>query len=84
MKMTVLAYIIASIIRGYRFRKEARRLENIVRAARFAYKDKANAISTCSKSRSFNTASAQRQKARGYAGIRRARSSIWGLEIVPI
>ncbi len=35
--MTVLAYIIASIIRGYRFKKEAKRLENIVRAARFAY-----------------------------------------------
>lgn len=37
MKMTVLAYIIASIIRGYRFKKEAKRLENIVKAARFAY-----------------------------------------------
>ncbi len=35
--MTVLAYIIASIIRGYHFKKEAKRLENIVKAARFAY-----------------------------------------------
>lgn len=35
--MTVLNYIIASLMKAYRTRKEAKRLENIVRAARFAY-----------------------------------------------
>lgn len=35
--MTVLTYIITSIIKCHRFRKEAKRLENIIKAARFAY-----------------------------------------------
>ncbi len=35
--MTVLAYIIASLVKAYRTKKEAQRLENIVKAARFAY-----------------------------------------------
>jgi len=37
MKMTVLAYIIASLRKAYRTKKEVKRLENIIRAARFAY-----------------------------------------------
>ena len=35
--MTVVAYIIASLVKAYRLKKEAKRMENIVRAAGFAY-----------------------------------------------
>lgn len=35
--MTVLTHIIASLMKAYRTRKEAKRLENIIKAARFAY-----------------------------------------------
>jgi len=35
--MTVLTYIIASLKRKYRLNRDAKRLENLVNMARFAY-----------------------------------------------
>ena len=35
--MTVLAYIIASMVRKYYLKRDAKRLENIVNMARFVY-----------------------------------------------
>ena len=35
--MTVVAYIIASLVKAYHLKKEAKRMENIVRAAGVAY-----------------------------------------------
>ena len=36
-KMTILAYIIASMVRKYCLKRDAKRLENIVNMARFVY-----------------------------------------------
>lgn len=35
--MTILTYIIASLLKKYRFKRETENLKNLLKAARFAY-----------------------------------------------